>query len=88
MYGVFQLYSSCRCVSVTDDDKRFSEWKSTFDVQAHQSEISQLLVNCSHIRTLHAQLVCPCVYEFYDHVIATNHCNDITVMSLQSLTIT
>ena len=38
-------------------DKAFDEWKSKFDVQACQSDISTILVCCSHVRTLHSQLV-------------------------------
>lgn len=38
-------------------EKAFLEWKSGFDVQARQPEISNLLVSCSHIRSLHAKLV-------------------------------
>ena len=35
----------------------YAEWKAKFDIPAHQSDISNLLVCCSHVRTLHSQLV-------------------------------
>ena len=35
----------------------FEKWAGQFVVQSRQSEISQLLVNCPHVRTLHSQLV-------------------------------
>ena len=38
-------------------DKTYAEWKSKFDIQACQSDISTILVCCSHVRTLHSQLV-------------------------------
>lgn len=38
-------------------DKGYAVWKSKFDLQACQSDISTILVCCSHVRTLHSQLV-------------------------------
>ena len=37
--------------------KEYQEWVDQFDVQSRQSEISQLLVSCPHVRTMHGQLV-------------------------------
>jgi hypothetical protein len=46
------------CTILSDAvDKAFAEWKSKFDVHACQSDISTILVCCSHVRTLHSQLV-------------------------------
>ena len=35
----------------------YKKWAEQFDVQSRQAEISQLLVNCPHVRSLHGQLV-------------------------------
>ncbi len=51
--GPFRWHS----IVVAVDGNAFAEWKDAFDVRAHQPEISNLLVTCSWIRTLHAQLV-------------------------------
>ena len=38
-------------------EKEYQAWTKEFDVQSRQSEISQLLVTCPHIRTIHGKLV-------------------------------
>ena len=51
----------CVCVCVfpmqAGVESEYQEWARNFDVQSRQSEISQLLVNCPHVRTIHGQLV-------------------------------
>lgn len=37
--------------------KDYEEWKSHFDIKSYQNDISSLLVSCSHVRTMHSQLV-------------------------------
>lgn len=39
------------------EELAFSKWRETFDIQEHQTEISQLLVSAPHVRALHSQLV-------------------------------
>ncbi|KAL5478219.1 hypothetical protein EMCRGX_G025118 [Ephydatia muelleri] len=39
------------------EEPTFCRWKETFDIQDHQTEISQLLVSAPHVRALHSQLV-------------------------------
>ena len=41
----------------TGEQSDFDEWKSAFDIQSYQGDISNLLVSCSHVRTKHSQLV-------------------------------
>lgn len=38
-------------------EKEFEEWKSSFNIESYQNDISSLLVSCSHVRTIHSQLV-------------------------------
>lgn len=35
----------------------FEKWRSTFDIQSYQGDISNLLVSCSVVRAKHSQLV-------------------------------
>lgn len=42
---------------ITGGEGGFEEWKSSFDIQSHQADISSLLVSCSHVRNKHSQLV-------------------------------
>ena len=45
------------CTPLTGVEKEYQEWAGQFDVQPRQAEISQLLVSCPHVRTMHGQLV-------------------------------
>ena len=69
-YDLYKLTSLCVCVCVcvAGVEAEYEAWTKQFDVQSHQSEISQLLVNCPHIRTLHGQLVpAKASYESFWH---------------------
>lgn len=39
------------------EENDYEGWKSTFDIKTYQNDISSLLVSCSHVRTMHSQLV-------------------------------
>ena len=41
----------------TGVESEYERWAGQFEVQSRQSEISQLLVNCPHVRSLHSGLV-------------------------------
>ena len=41
----------------TGVESEYERWAEQFEVHSRQSEISQLLVNCPHVRSLHSGLV-------------------------------
>lgn len=57
LHGVWYISLAFLATYIFVKGEKFGNWKAKFSVQAQQSDISNLLVTCPHIRSLHSQLV-------------------------------